>query len=109
MSVAANDMLLTSSGVPAGQFGIFFYGAGRVQLTFGNGFRCVGAGSIYRLPLGQSNGSGVQTFALDLNNLPNGGDIAAAELWNFQHWFRDPMGGGAKFNLSDGLAIQFCP
>jgi hypothetical protein len=101
-------MVLTATGLPGGQFGIFYYGRNQVQIPFGNGFRCVGGGQIYRLPLGQADGSGVSNFALDFNNLPSGGQIATGEVWNFQHWYRDPMGGGARFNLSDGLRVQFC-
>jgi len=27
----------------------------------------------------------------------------------FQFWYRNPAGGGAGFNLSDSLAVPFCP
>jgi len=26
----------------------------------------------------------------------------------FQFWFRDPLGGPAGFNFSDGLEVEFC-
>ena len=29
--------------------------------------------------------------------------------WNLQAWFRDPVAGGAAFDLSDGLGLTFCP
>jgi hypothetical protein len=36
------------------------------------------------------------------------GQITAGSTWNFQFWFRDPVAGGASFNLSDGLEVTFC-
>jgi hypothetical protein len=27
--------------------------------------------------------------------------------WNFQFWYRNPAGGGAGFNLSDALHVDF--
>jgi hypothetical protein len=37
------------------------------------------------------------------------GLVAPGSTWYFQAWFRDPAAGGAAFNLSDGLAVTFCP
>ena len=37
------------------------------------------------------------------------GIIVDGMEFNFQFWFRDPPAGGANFNLSDALSIQFCP
>jgi hypothetical protein len=28
---------------------------------------------------------------------------------DFQYWFRDPMGGGASFNTSNGVSIDVLP
>ncbi len=28
---------------------------------------------------------------------------------NFQHWFRDPLGGGALFNTSNGISFTITP
>ena len=37
------------------------------------------------------------------------GQITPDSTWNFQLWYRDPMGpGGTGFNLSDGLSVTFC-
>jgi hypothetical protein len=40
---------------------------------------------------------------------PGRRQITAGSTWNFQFWFRDPVAGGASFNLSDGLGVTFCP
>lgn len=107
-SIAANDLGLFSSGCPVGQNGLFYYGATQGQVAFGNGFRCI-TGQVFRLPVLQVDGFGIATQSIDYNNLPVGGDITAGSIWNFQFWFRDPPGGGAFFNLSDGLEAHFCP
>jgi hypothetical protein len=106
-SIAANNFTLTCNGLPPGGSGLFFYGTAQTQTPFGNGFRCV-AGSMFRLPLGQANGSGVATRAINYNTLPPGGGITAGQTRYFQYWYRNPAGGGALFNLSNGLAAIFC-
>ncbi len=107
LSVSLNDTVLLATGLPPSQFGIFHYGPNQLEVPFGNGFRCVG-GQVFRLPTQLSDGSGTMSRALDVNDMPNGGEIEANDTWNFQCWYRDPMGGGAAFNLSDGLQIRFC-
>ncbi|MCB9915264.1 MAG: hypothetical protein H6828_08955 [Planctomycetes bacterium] len=108
-SITANDLVLIGTGAPANQWGIFYYGPNQISAPFGNGVRCVGAGGIgtFRLPLTNSGPSGTYTRPLDHNTLSHA--IAAGETWNFQCWYRDPAGGGAAFNLSDGVSVFFCP
>ncbi len=109
--VADNTFGVSASGAPANNSGLFFYGAGQGQIPFGDGFRCV-AGTIFRLnPVTMTDGAGQVTRVLDLNNPPAaGGQITAGSTWNFQFWFRDPMGpGGNGFNLTDGVSVPFCP
>lgn len=114
-SITANALELRADGCPAGQFGIFYYGATQVAggagAPFGDGLRCVGGAGqpIFRLPPIAVGGSGRLAFAVDFSGLPNGGDITAGSTWNFQAWYRDPAAGGTGFNLSDGLEISFCP
>jgi hypothetical protein len=36
-------------------------------------------------------------------------NIQPADTRYFQLWYRDPAGGPFGFNLSNGLAITFCP
>ena len=72
-----------------GQFALFFTGPEEIQVPFGDGFRCVGAGS-------------VGLFRLGPPQLPG-------ERRSFQLWYRDPAAGGSGFNLSNGVTVTFCP
>jgi hypothetical protein len=50
------------------------------------------------------------TFATDFTQPPMGsgnGAILAGTMMNFQFWYRDKPGGGAGYNLSDGLNVTF--
>ncbi len=105
--IAQNDLLLVTTGVPPNSFGLYFYGQNPAFTAFGNGTRCIG-NPVFRLPIVQANVFGESDFAVDYGALPGAG-ISAGETWNFQYWYRNPAGGGAGFNLSDGLRIQFCP
>ncbi len=112
-SIAVNAFSLEVSDAPANKTGIFFYGPNQVQTPFGDGFRCVG-GSTFRLnPLIQTDALGGAARQVDFSLPPaNAGNsqISANSTWNFQFWFRDPMGPlGNGFNLSDGLSVTFCP
>ena len=109
-SVAANDLTLTVGPVP-NQPGLFFYGPAQVQLAFGNGFLCVGAGAtgIARLPVGNAAGN-VMTYTLDNTAPPTAlTQILPGTSWNFSAWFRDPLGLGASFDLSDAISVSFTP
>ncbi|TDJ69339.1 MAG: hypothetical protein E2O39_11825 [Planctomycetota bacterium] len=106
-SVSANDLVLSATSVPD-QFGVFYYGPAQTQVPFGNGFRCVD-GVLNRLDIVMATANEL-TFALDNTSPPSaGGQITAGSTWNFQAWFRDPVAGGASFNLSDGLEVTFTP
>ena len=111
-SIGANNLVLSAEPIPAGQNGIFFYGPDQIQLAFGNGSRCVGGGAVglARLAVSQASAGGVLTHALDYNSPPTlATQITAGSVWNFQAWFRDPLAGGAFFDLSDGIEISFLP
>jgi hypothetical protein len=107
-SLAQDDLLLVTTGVPPNAYGIYYYGQNQASAPFGNGTRCVG-NPAFRLPIVQANVFGETDFAVDFGQLPVGGAITAGSTWNFQLWYRNPAGGGAGFNLSNGLRIQFCP
>lgn len=105
-SVAANDLVLNAGPVP-NQPGIFFYANNQLQVPFGNGFLCA-AGTISRLPVVVGSGN-LASFSVDYGSVPATGPITSGSDWNFQFWYRDPAGGGAFFNTSDGLNIIFVP
>ncbi|MFT7677991.1 MAG: subtilisin family serine protease [Planctomycetota bacterium] len=106
--VTDNNFTLNANNVPAGQNGIFFYGAGQTSLPFGNGIRCVD-GTLYRLPVVTASNAGTVNYTPDLTSPPQGGQIIAGSTWNFQLWYRDPAAGGANYNATEGLAVTFCP
>jgi len=113
---AANDFHLTASQAPPNQFGMFYYGPEALFSPFGDGLRCVGAGStgVSRLyPAAPTDSAGAITRFVDLALPPASagpGAIAPGDTWNFQFWYRDPLGpGGSGFNLSNALEVVFCP
>jgi len=115
-SVSANDLVLTAGPMVVGEPGIFFYGTselnGGMGLPFGNGFRCAGGTVVRFFPPVQANASGDMVLAVD-NSLPgiagSSAPIIDMATLHFQSWYRDPAGGGAGFNLSDGLTLTFTP
>lgn len=107
-SIAANNFYLLASGIPPNTAGIFFYGMNATQVVFGNGYRCVG-NPVYRLPIIHADLLGSALMQLDFTTPPFGGQISAGQEWRFQLWYRNPLAGGAGFNLSDGRRVRFCP
>lgn len=108
VDIAANDLQLTSDYGPPGQYGIFFYGSNQAGAPFGDGFRCVG-GQLFRFTPVQMDGAGTAVYGVDLTSPPQpAGEVIVDSTWNYQYWYRDPTGGSAGYNLSDGLSIMFC-
>ena len=105
-NISTNDFVLIATGVPPNSSGLFYYGTNAVQQPFGNGVRCVG-GTVYRTPILVADFLGDAQLPLNYGSLP--APISAGQLWRFQYWYRNPAGGGAGFNLSDGLEVTFCP
>jgi len=105
-SIAANDLGLWATGVPTGEFGMFFYGAGTDSTPYGNGWMCVG-GPLFRFPPAAVGAWGVAGQPVDYATLPAAGAITAGSTWRFQYHYRDPAGGGSQFNLTEGLEILF--
>lgn len=100
--VADNTFALHASGVPAGNFGLFFYGSAQNAVPLGEGTLCIAA-PFTRLNVQQADGAGNVTHALSF-----GGGLTAGTNWNFQFWYRDPAGGPVGFNLSDAVSVSFC-
>ena len=104
--ISDDDFVLNASPVPD-DFGIFFFGPGQIEVPFGNGFLCISAPQYRLLPVDVGTSS-VLSHTVDFGS-PAGALITPGQAWNFQAWFRDPAGGGAAFNTSDGIQIVFCP
>jgi hypothetical protein len=111
-SLSVGSLSITSSPVPANEFGIFFMGPSQILgmpigtgVAFGDGRRCVG-GSTLRFPLRNSGAGGSTTEPAGLSAFH--GLIMPGDTWNFQHWYRNPGGScGSAFNLSNALSVQF--
>jgi hypothetical protein len=111
-SITSNDFTLTASGAPPLKFGLFFYGATQTQIILGEGMLCI-APPIQRLqPILVTDAQGAASLSIDFTQEPvSSGPFAMTPFstWNFQFWHRDPSGGPAGFNFSDGLEVTFCP
>ncbi len=107
-SLLAGDLVLSVFACPPNRPGIFFFGTNPVQIPFGNGVRCVG-GATLRLPPRFTDLFGDAEQPFGPANHPPGSALAPGDLRYFQFWYRDPAAGGAGYNLSDALAVRFCP
>jgi hypothetical protein len=110
--ITNNDFTLTVTGAPPLKFGVFFYGAAQSQVFLGEGMLCVAAPVQRIQPVLLTDQQGAAVLPLDFTLPPfSTGPFAVSPLstWNFQFWYRDPLGGPAGFNFSDGLEVTFCP
>ena len=105
--VAGNDFTLITENLPAGQFGLYYFGSNQIQIPFGDGFRCVGGFTVRIEPPLLSNGFGVAQLTLDLTASPAAGNIISGADLNFQFWYRDPGAGVSSFNLSNALNVDW--
>lgn len=106
-SVVLDDLVVTATQMPPGQFGLIFAGGGQISFPFGDGLRCVSSAGYPITRLGVANSGAAGTIS-------KGPGIAGTlGLWaglniNFQCWHRDPAGPcGSGFNLSNGLVVHF--
>jgi photosystem II stability/assembly factor-like uncharacterized protein len=116
-SVAADDLVLRATQLPAQKLGLYFMGPAQALAIYGNGLRCVGAGSsgLKRFAAGNSGAGG----EIDLGpgivaythaHFPAASQIQAGQTWNFQCFYRDPTGPcGATANTTNGFAVTFGP
>ena len=105
-SLAANDLTLTTSGLPASTFGVYLYGPTQDNQPAGNGTLCV-AQPFGILGVVLAGTGGTSSLLLDMTSLP-GGPVNTGDTLHFQLWYRDRPGGGSGNNLSDGLQATFC-
>ena len=104
-----NFSLEVIAGVPPNKTCLAIYGMNTgINVAYGNGRRCIAAPFYRLLPVVTSNALGDVSYPVDLNNLPPAGQIDGGETWGFQILYRDPAGGGAQFNISDGLLTTWC-
>ncbi|MCP3915677.1 MAG: hypothetical protein GY711_08990 [bacterium] len=106
-AVADNNVALTATDLPSGQFGYFL--AGRTQGFFNppgsSGILCL-SGNIGRynqvVNIGQGPAFSIQ---IDVDAIPVNPPTAAmaGETWNFQCWYRD-LGSS---NFTDAVAVPF--
>lgn len=114
-SVILDTLKITATQLPNNQNGIFFMGPNQAApIPFGDGLRCVG-GQLFRyLPVKNSGSTGTITLGPGIvaasQSFAMAGRIDNGETWNFQAWFRDPMGPcGLAFSVSNALSVQFTP
>ena len=110
-SVASSTLVLSGSGLPAGQPGLYFQGLNAVGggsgVSFGDGLRCAGGG-VVRLQVRASDALGTSSTSADL---AVGGGVTAGDTRTYQLWYRDPAGSvcGTGFNLSNGVQLVWAP
>jgi hypothetical protein len=115
-SVTADDLILRASLLPPGKPGLIYMGAGQINVPFGDGHRCVGAGGVgtfrFQIRTSDADGRFVEGPGIVAHSagFPSAGHIDAGETWHFQAWYRDPAGPcGNNFNLSHGISVPFGP
>ena len=113
-SLLDNDLILSASGLPPGQFGLFYFGPNQISAPLGEGVQCVGGGglqgALVRIhPALLSTPQGEVAVAVD-NTLATFAAFRPGATLNFQYAYRDPAGAaGLGFNQTDGLAITMVP
>lgn len=111
-SLAAADLTLDVTDLPATTFGFFLMSQGRTVFPnfFGSdGVLCV-APTIHRWNdvIFDSGPDGSVSRTTDLTDLPFGVTFAAGETWHFQYWTRDSNPGPTS-NTSSAVAVTFEP
>jgi len=112
-SIAQDSLVLRATGAIPGGAGLFYCGNGAAQAVFGDGWRCVGGNTSRLGPVQAADGTGTAIRPVQLAQPPFASGplhVLPGSLRYFQYWYRNPAGpGGTGFNLSDGLAVTFCP
>ncbi len=103
---SAGDLTLTSAPVP-NQISIFFHGEDQSLQPFGEGFLCT-TGGIVRGSAVMAVGI-VASYTYDNSDTEHSLAGFVGSTRNFQHWFRDPLGGGASSNTSNAISIAVLP
>ena len=109
-----NDITLTASGLPPGQFMLLAVSASVDSIPFAGGSQgtlCLG-GAIgrYNGQIVNSGAAGSVDLSLDLTSIPVPGGPAAAmagDTWIFQGWYRDAIFGIPVSNFTSALRVEF--
>lgn len=109
--------LAPSEGAPHDDLGHSAAISGGAAIVGAHGDEAKGSDSssapLQRLqPVLVTDAQGAATVPLDFTTPPvSSGPFAVTPFstWNLQFWYRDPLGGPAGFNFSDGLEVTFCP
>jgi hypothetical protein len=108
-SVGANDLSLVVDGAPPRAIGLFRYASSTQQTPFGEGQLCL-ASTTFDAGVVVTTFAGAAGVNVDLTNpSSSGGQVFSASTWHYQFFFRDPGGGPAGFNTSDGTTVTFGP
>ena len=107
-SVVGQSLVLTTTGLPANQIGLFFQGNNAINggsgISFGDGLRCVG-GAAKRLQIVITDHTGATQTTVDV--ALHGGTFAG-DLRRYQLWYSDPGSPcGSLFNLSNAIEITW--
>lgn len=104
--VTDTDVLLSATGAPPAKVGIFFMGAGTLNIPLGGsqGLLCV-MPPVRRFPVQFTCNDGSMHYEFDPQMPPGGPPVQPGETWYFQAWYRDQNPGPS--NTTDGLAITF--
>ena len=107
-SLAADDLVMTVSGIKSTAAGVLFVGTTQASLPFGDGQRCV-FGSLKRYPLEMSSAGGVIVFGPG-QIVAGGIPTAAGDTRHYQAWYRD-LGGpcGNATNVTNALSVTWLP
>ena len=113
-SVAADDLTLLLTDLPAHRATIVCTGPGRGRSPLGDGLLCLSdLGGIRRFPIARTNASGgaqVGPGLVAYSESRFGSDLAFSPgaTRHFQAWYRDPEGPcGNTTNLTHGLTVSF--
>ncbi|MEZ6015344.1 MAG: FG-GAP-like repeat-containing protein [Planctomycetota bacterium] len=111
---ADNDLTLRMTGAPNGGFGLF--AASRLAMPLGiplagGGVLCLGGAPLrFTYTLGMID-AGTLRARLDLTAFPEPPTyqvaVMAGDVWYFQAWFRDSIGGVATSRLSTAIQVDF--
>jgi len=107
-SATGQTFVLTATGLPSNQLGVFFQGdnalGGGLGVQFGDGLRCVG-GAARRLQIVSTDFSGAAQTTVDV---AAHGSVLAGELKRYQLWYSDPgTPCGSLYNLSNAVEITW--